>query len=50
MVEAVARATGASRGTIRRGIRELGQPAVGAAKGREGPHPPLEAAGSAPSA
>ena len=31
---AVARATGASRGTIRRGIRELGQPAVGAAKGR----------------
>ena len=31
---AVARATGASRETIRRGIRELGQPAVGAAKGR----------------
>ena len=31
---AVARATGASRGTIRRGIRELGQPAAGAEKGR----------------
>ena len=30
---AVARATGASRGTIRRGIQELGQPAAGAAKG-----------------
>lgn len=31
---AVARATGASRGTIRRGIRELGQPAAEAEKGR----------------
>ena len=31
---AVARATGASRGTIRRGIRELGQPTGGAEKGR----------------
>ena len=29
---AVARATGASRGTFRRGMRELGQPAVGAAR------------------
>ena len=31
---AVARATGASRGTIRRGIRKLGQPAAEAEKGR----------------
>ena len=31
---AVARATGASRGTIRRGIRELSQPAAEAEKGR----------------
>jgi transposase len=31
---AVARATGASRGTIRQGVRELGQPTAGAEKGR----------------